>query len=296
MSNFLEQMNQEIKEAGKELEKEIKESGNDLGKDLAQVKVKSAQALVNDKPSQLAHSPREATTNTGASLDLKSSTQTSSPKTTSETQTRSNYSPKYKENPKVLELDLIKGETRRGFNFAQHFGALIFPLLITIIFIVEIYLGLNWWSNYENNRILEIEEKTQLLGTEIRSLQKEFDVLKNLEDRVDLSRELVSNYNNWTQFFAWLEKNTLSSVLYKGFSGERGSIYALSATARSYREVSWQARAFLADPMIESVSIDAANGNLSINHEEEEVSATSFVDFEMELKLNPDLFKNQSFN
>jgi len=63
------------------------------------------------------------------------------------------------QNPKVLEVNLIKSEMPVDFEVGKNIGTLLFALVIAALFVAEVYLGLNWWSDYENVRMLAAETK-----------------------------------------------------------------------------------------------------------------------------------------
>lgn len=63
----------------------------------------------------------------------------------------------FSQNPKILEVNLIRDEMPVVFDFKKHISTLFFALLVAVLFVAEIYFGLNWWSAYENSRL----EKSQ---------------------------------------------------------------------------------------------------------------------------------------
>lgn len=193
------------------------------------------------------------------------------------------------QNPKVLEVNLIKNEIPVDFEFAKHISTLIFSLAVTGLFIAEIYFGMNWWSQYESERVLTAEAKFSQVSKEIKDMKSDSDQILAFKKRVDLADALLSNHIYWTNFFNWLEKNTLSSVNYLGFSGESDGIYELQATAKSFRDISWQTRALLEDPAVVSVYVDS--GSAARSEDEEQSGATEKVSFVLNLKIDPKIFK-----
>ncbi len=195
------------------------------------------------------------------------------------------------QNPKVLEVNLIKNEIPIDFDFGKHLGTLLFSLFVAAIFIAEIYLGLNWWSDYENERVLATETKFNQVSTEIKTMKDESDEILAFKQRLDLTEALLNNHIYWTNFFDWLEKNTLSSVNYNSFSGSADGVYALGATAKTFRDVSWQTRALLEDPAVISAQVDSADTERTDSPGQEK-NAVADVNFVLSLKVNPSLFKS----
>jgi len=194
------------------------------------------------------------------------------------------------QNPKVLEVNLIKDEMQVDFDFGKNIGTLMFALLISALFVVEIYLGLNWWSDYENTRVLATEKKFNQVSQEIKGLKTESEQILAFKQRADLANSLVVNHIYWTKFFDWLEKNTLSSVSYLGFEGTRNGSYSLNASAKTFRDISWQTRAMLENNAVVSVHINSGESERPTDEGQAEASVQD-VKFNLELNIDPNLFK-----
>lgn len=192
-------------------------------------------------------------------------------------------------NPKILEVNLIKDEIQIVFDWSQHLGTLFFALLVTVLFVVEIYFGLNWWNSYESERVLASEEKFSQVSQDIRALKTESDEMLAFKKRADIADSLLSNHIYWTNFLTWLEKNTLSTITYAGISGKSDGIYSLAATANAFREVSWQTRAFMADSSVISVKVNSAS--LQQSDDSEFDTGESAVSFNLDLEVDPQVFK-----
>jgi hypothetical protein len=193
------------------------------------------------------------------------------------------------QNPKILEVNLIKNEMQIAFDWNRHLGTLLFAVVVTMLFVAEIYIGLNWWTDYEGKRVLASEEKFNQVSQNIRDLKTESNEILAFKKRVDAADSLLENHIYWTNFLNWLEKNTLSTVTYSGISGGIDGVYDLAATANAFREVSWQTRAFMADSSVISVRVDQASLQKSDNVEGDTSSDT--VGFSLNLEVNPQIFK-----
>jgi hypothetical protein len=88
-----------------------------------------------------------------------------------------------------------------------------------------------------------------------------------------------------------LEKNTLNSVNYQGFSGDVSGEYSLSATARTFSDISWQVKTFKDNKYVISAEVDAGSSGRS--DKEGEVSGESSVSFSINLKIKPEIFYKQ---
>ena len=193
------------------------------------------------------------------------------------------------QNPKVLEVNLIKDEIQVDFDWRQNFGTLLFSLFVAALFVAEIYVGLNWWSEYEEERVSAAEAKFNQVSKQIKEMRTESDEILAFKERSDLAQTLLDNHVYWTNFFNWLEKNTLSSVNYLAFSGGTDGAYQLEATTKTFRDISWQTRAMLADPSVLSAKVNS--GSAERDESEDQASVSEVVNFTLDLKVDPQLFK-----
>lgn len=198
------------------------------------------------------------------------------------------------QNPKILEVNLIKDEMQVSFNLRKHFSTLLFAVFVAALFVVEIYLGLNWWSAYEEERLTQAQIRFNSLSEEIRKMKTTSDQISAFRQRVELADALLSRHVYWTNFFNWLEANTLSSVSYQSFSGESDGEYNLEATTDNFRDISWQTRLLLADPLVLSVRVDEGGGDRDLDNPGTS-KATEKIEFNLQLKVDPSIFNDSEF-
>jgi len=198
------------------------------------------------------------------------------------------------QNPKILEVNLIKDEMQVSFNLRKHFSTLLFSLFVATLFVVEIYLGLNWWSAYEEDRLAQAQIRFNALSEEIRKMKTTSDQISAFRQRVELADALLSRHVYWTNFFTWLEANTLSSVSYQNFSGGSDGEYNLEATTDNFRDISWQTRLLLADPAVLSVRVDEGGGDRDLESADA-TKNTEKIEFNLQLKVKPSIFNDSDF-
>lgn len=189
-------------------------------------------------------------------------------------------------NPKILEANLIKDEIIVSFNWKKNIFLLFLALFVTGLFIIEIYFGLSWWENQEIENSLTINNDLTSLNQEISRIQEQADNSLAYKNKVSEVAKLLNNHIYWSNFFSWLEKNTLSTVKYSGFNGNLSGIYSLTATAGSLAEVSWQAKAFMNDPLTKEVKIGGASLQSG-----DKLSADGQASFSLLIEVNPNIFK-----
>lgn len=191
------------------------------------------------------------------------------------------------QNPKILEVNLIKGEVRIDFDWGKNISVLGVTLIILVAFVAEIYVGLNWWGEQEKQRAESLNANIAKVNVEINKVKSKADeALAYKEKSIEVGR-LLDNHIYWSNFFNWLEKNTLSTVKFDGFSGDTKGTYTLNAKALSFSEVSWQVKAFLNDPLVKKVDVS----NVAVDASKDKESTANGVSFSLSFDLSPDVFK-----
>lgn len=210
-------------------------------------------------------------------------------------------------NPKILEVNLIKEEAEIVFNWRRNGRSLFYGLGVTIFIIIEIYLGLDWWLKDENARLEVLKNQTKLLNEQVSEIRSEAKDALAYQDKTFEVQNLLDEHIYWSNFFSWLEKNTLNTVTFDGFGGEVDGEYSLRGNAGSYAEVSWQVnRLKQSEAVLEVEVLTAASGEgqdkedlaseaEANNNEEGQVQVLEpqlppGVSFEMVLKIDPKIF------
>lgn len=193
------------------------------------------------------------------------------------------------QNPKILDVNLIKDEVKVAFDWNKNLLILLLVLILAGLFIAEIYFGLDWWEKQEIEKSQILNEQVLDIGRELNQLKGQNGEVLVFREKSALAGQLMSSHVYWSNFFSWLEKNTLSSVAYKAFSGNLDGKYSLAATAGDFAEVSWQAKAFLKDPLVKNVDISSA----SFSGDQKEIGQLkgTRVNFNLSLEISPDIFK-----
>jgi Tfp pilus assembly protein PilN len=189
------------------------------------------------------------------------------------------------QNPKILDVNLVKDEVQVSFDWRKNLLVLALVLALAALFVGEIYFGLDQWEKQEALLTKTLEDQADYTNAEVSKLKKQIGAALVYKEKSAVFSGLLDNHVYWTNFFSWLEKNTLSSVKYEQFSGGLDGLYTLSATAKTYADVSWQVRAFLKAPFVEKVQVVTAE---STNTGQE---GNSDLNFKITLKVKPEIFK-----
>lgn len=191
-------------------------------------------------------------------------------------------------NPKVLEVNLVKDEVGIEFDWSKHLLSLFLVIFVAGLLVTEIYFGLDWWQKQEEERTVTLNAEYQDIITKVKNISNNSKDFSNFKDKLTLTQQMADSHIYWTKFFDWLEKNTLNSVTYSGgFTGDVSGDYTLSATAKTFSDISWQVKAFKDSPLVESIGVDSGTSGIS---DPKATSTDSLVSFSMKLKVKPQIF------
>lgn len=148
-------------------------------------------------------------------------------------------------NPKILEVDLIQDEIPVRFEAKKYFIYLALFLGLGLFLIGEIWFMLDSWEKRE------IYKKTQLVKDEVAKIEQSIAEVESqskeavlFKNRLDVGKKMYTNHIYWTNFLAYLEKNTLANVFYGGLQGDTSGTYSFKAMADDYRAIGAQLKYF----------------------------------------------------
>jgi hypothetical protein len=201
-------------------------------------------------------------------------------------------------NPEVLDVNLVKDEIVVFFDWRKNLIIAFIVLILSLLFIFELSKGLDLWENLENEKAHSLEVQTNTLKKEIVLINNKASQALLFKNKSIAFSELLSNHIYWTNFYNWLEKNTLNVVKFQGFSGNLSGEYILTANAENYAEAAWQAKVMQDSPFVESVEIynvHRVEETFEDGLDEEgnvKLSSISYVSFDINLKIKASIFKN----
>lgn len=193
------------------------------------------------------------------------------------------------QNPRILEVNLIRDEVRIGFDWGRNISVLALVLFIAGLLIAEVYYGLNWWEQQENLKSQVLADEISKVNQEISQIKSKSDEALSYKDKSNELGRLLNEHIYWTTFFSWLEKTTLNTVSYGSFSGDTTGIYSFSAKALSYAEASWQVKAFSDSPLVKKVEVLGVTAASAKDNNQQEIA--NGVNFSMDLEVDPIIFR-----
>ena len=188
----------------------------------------------------------------------------------------------------LLETNLIKDEVEVVYNWKKDLSIFFVLLLVVMIFIAESYIFLyNWKKQKEVENSYYLETEITATKSQINALKDQYDQAVEFKKRLEISSVVLSNHVYWTNFFNFLEKNTLrNNIYYKSFSGDPYGIYLLPAVSNDVLAVNFQSKVFSDNTDVNSVSV----GEEEIINDE--TSGKTHINFNFNFNLDPKIFTN----
>lgn len=216
-------------------------------------------------------------------------------------------------NPEILQLDLIKQEAEGRIDWRRYINLMIAALFMAALLVAQVYFIISWWE--ENTSTSEnITKNIEKAQKEIKNLQKNSDEAMSFRQRAELVTPLLDRHISWTNFFRYLERNTLSNVTFDSFTGDTKGTYVLQGEAKHFSDINWQVKKFLADEYTISASVakgtsedlNSKFGEMATSSgaivtdegdltEEQKLKAVGpkTVSFSITLKVKPEVFLNK---
>lgn len=198
--------------------------------------------------------------------------QTSSPK--------KNFSSsnKQQKDSDLLDMNLAEGEIVHYFNWKRASFILISSIILVVFLLWGIVKGISFWGakRVEQNEIFS--QKIQQIEDQIDKVKSEARSLFIFKKKVQLANKLVDKHIYWTNFFNYLEENTLEEVYYTEFKGDINGKYSLPTKVNDYNVINSQVKQMRKQKETENAEVRKAT------QKEKE------VELNIDLKINQKLF------
>jgi hypothetical protein len=188
-----------------------------------------------------------------------------------------------KDSSRVLEVNLVKGEVVKFFDWQKGILIVLVAIFSTTAVISGIYWGISLWG--ANNQGLQNGDYLQQyykINKQITDLNPQVDEILALKTKLDQVNFLLQRHIYWTNFFSFLEDNTLSNVYFSGFNGTINGSYSLLATTDNLNAIDAQIKKLLVNQNIKSAAVDSG----SVSGDQGKPS----VAFSLSFTLDPKIF------
>ncbi|EKD78774.1 MAG: hypothetical protein ACD_41C00270G0004, partial [uncultured bacterium] len=158
----------------------------------------------------------------------------------------------------VVDLNLLPNALHKPLHQASAIFRLFRLTTLTVMALTIVYLAMVCyqaffvWQSHTALTELDTLDRTIL---SYRTLQTD---INTTSDVLAAIQSLMDQHVYWTQWFAFLERHTLSTVYYSNFSGSSAGVMNLDATAPNFGTIAQQLAVFQALPEVQAVEVSTA--------------------------------------
>ena len=197
--------------------------------------------------------------------------------------------------PKItLKTNLIKEDVTTYVNWKKNIILLLFGLVFVVLIIGGFYAQLIYKEYTSGLEGKDLDNEIKVLNVKIDKLEEQNQEIIEFQEKLNIAADLLDNHIYWTNFFKFLEENTLSNTYYtSSVSGNTVGTFDFEAVTKNYSGIDNQLRILRANKHVLKASILSG----SMNEEgEEDKKISSGVKYSLELELSPDIFKIKQQN
>lgn len=190
----------------------------------------------------------------------------------------------------VIQTNLIKNEASIYIDWEKNIIISLVYFFLFALLVGGSYFGINYWSK-------QIELDSNKLSAETEKLTKELDDIKQsigevdiFERRLGIAKLYLNNHIYWTNFFKFIEDNTLKNVFFgevASFDGDISGEYSFTAKTNQYQDITNQLRVFRDNELV--LKAESNEGKM-LRNKDEEGNLSSSVNFKIELVIDNNIF------
>lgn len=193
---------------------------------------------------------------------------------------------------RTLKTDLIKDEVTTFFDWKKNLISLVINSVLILVILGITYGGVIVWEikAKEDSRYKELE--VEQLAAQIQRAVKDIGEIDRLRQELKVASALLDRHIYWTNFFDFLEKNTIAEVTYAdSFSGNVLGNYTFSATTDNFGSLVDQVSVMRMNENVRQVQVNKGDVKIEKSTSKESDSGGgSVVNFSMNLSVNPKIF------
>ena len=183
-----------------------------------------------------------------------------------------------------VKANLIKDQGVLFFNWKQRILTLSLALVLCSLAIGLVYVGLLVWQKERLNDNQATLANFAAINDEVAKSEKEIQEVVVFNRKLDIVNFILSNHIYWTNYFTFLEANTLKDVYFDGFSGDLTGKYTIPAYSKNLDAISLQLEVMKAYNMMRTIQYSAAQTVAAAGGVSERVK------FNLEMSVDPKVF------
>ena len=194
--------------------------------------------------------------------------------------------------PQILKTDLIKDELTIFIDWKKNLSYLFINLFLVLIISIIAYIGFRYWGQSTFEQVRAIDKEILDLGEKINSFSQEKAEIDSSQKKLSILSKALAGHIYWTNFFSYLEKDTLADVYYTGgFKGDLTGKFSFGARANKFEDISNQVRVLKADQeFVNSVEVNQGALAEDVNAGKSRAGFTgNSIEFQMDLTIKPEI-------
>jgi len=197
---------------------------------------------------------------------------------------------KVEKNKNLLITNLIKGQEFTFFDWRQAITINIVGVILIFISLGSIW-GYLFMKESKQAEVYSGKERRLLeKQQELINIEKELEQTNKLRNKIVAVENILDNHIYWTNFFDYLEDNTLPGVYYNEFSGNLDGEYSMSANTAGFENFVAQMENWQQENQY-TISANSEGAEISQKKETKNSSDSGKpVLFEFELIVSPEIF------
>lgn len=189
----------------------------------------------------------------------------------------------------TLKTNLIKEDVTTFVDWQKNIILLLIGLIFVALVIGSMYAYLVLKEHQAEKEKQVLSADIQVLQEQIKQAQTNIKEADDFQKKLNLAADLLDKHIYWSEFFKFIEDNTLANTFYSGaFSGDNQGSYQFSVEAKSYQDVDDQIRVFKANPLVLEANVSGA----ALAQDKEGASGGK-VTYSLGLVLSPEVFKKK---
>lgn len=184
----------------------------------------------------------------------------------------------------LLNTNLIKDSYLPIFNWQGNLILLSIGILFALIVLSGSFFSIVYFEQSREAEKQAYQKTLNSLQEKIDKAKNDLDKAKEVSSKIKKVKILLDNHVYWSNFFKFLENNTLPDVYYSGFAGETKGEYSLAATTKDFLTMQSQIKQFKASEDVQSVVSEVGR------KEKTDDKGQGKVSFDLNLKINPKIF------
>ena len=187
--------------------------------------------------------------------------------------------------------NLLKGQEFLFFNWRKLAGINIISIAVTLMVVAGA-----WWYALQVKQnqgvyVSPLQIQLESAQTSFAALTEQAAAMAPLRRKAQLIQSLLDTHSYWTNFFTYLENNTLPSVYYLGFAGDLSGEYTLKGRARDFAGFVAQAQAWQQEPRYTQAA--TAQSMQAVSEQQlrgETAQSVNVVEFDLGLLVDKTIF------